>query len=385
MEGRDEVRTRRFAAEGASFTVRCPSETIKNAVESLLVDLAEPDHSDADREILIIESDDDQLSVRIDNGEEYGPRPASAALAGLVTAVTRLALDETPDQLHLHCAALTLDDRGVLISAAAGTGKSTLAAALIGAGWTYVSDEAVAFGLEVSMIHGFPKPLMIKPGGGDLVPELRAARISLAADDDGWWQVPASAITTRIASRLSPSLIVILHRQTGGVTTNAPVATPLHPVDTVVELMQETMDPERFGPDAIVALSRLAARCRCVSLPVGPLVATTALLRELNQQPLQPLPVRVLDRVERTEISEWQPAQHVRSVVVGERVVIHEMLSGSVIALDDAGSAVWRSLHHDSPLWWTNDMAHSASTMEFLQQLWSIGLMGDKEHERNAN
>ena len=73
-----------------------------------------------------------------------------------------------------------------------------------------------------------------------------------------------------------------------------PVAHSLHPVDAVVNLMQETLDAERFGAPA-VRLATLAASTHCVELTVGTPEETADAIETLFRlDPPEPLDVTVL-------------------------------------------------------------------------------------------
>ena len=211
----------------------------------------------------------------------------------LLTVVTRLSLDAEPERLHLHRAALTLGDRGVLISARSGTGKSTLAAALALNGWSYGSDESVAIDLDTSKLSCFAKPLVIKAGGGDLVPSMHNQRVTLGLDEeidghtfDVVWVVPASKLGVRIEDSIRPACVVILSRPPTGSDVELSVLQRIHPADAVVSLMGQTMDAERFGPATVATLAGIASTCHCVALPIGSLErATTELEKLIAEEP----------------------------------------------------------------------------------------------------
>ena len=364
--------TRGFAAGPATFAVRCSSPSLRDAVERAFTDLPQPDEG-VEHELAMLETEGGVVLHAPDR--RVPPQAANGALATLVTSVSRLALDDDPDRLHLHCAALSMDGRGLLISAPSGTGKTTLAAALVLGGWTYVSDEAVALTLGSDDAHGFPKPLLIKPGGGRLIAELEAVSVPTDEDEAPWWIVPASEVPAPIARHLTPSLIVILHRSLDGGTDEVPVPVALHPTDAVVALMGQTMDASRFGPDAVVALAAMAAQCRCVALPVGPLADAVGVLEELIRSPHQAMNHRDLGPSAQPSVGGWRVPGEIRSVIIGDRAVVHATVGGAVLALDEAATGLWRALHHDAPAWWSPEAMRTPNAVAFLEQLQSHGLL----------
>ena len=167
---RASVLTRSFQAGAARFAVRCRSDDVRALLERLFAEMATGVDSASSTEISLWETE--AGTVGIEN-QVSSSLPAQAALTSVVTTVTRLSLDADPDRLHLHCAGLARAGRGILISAPSGTGKSTLTGALMLDGWSYVSDgDWYALERASCTAYGFPKPLMIKPGGGELLPEL---------------------------------------------------------------------------------------------------------------------------------------------------------------------------------------------------------------------
>jgi hypothetical protein len=373
-DGFTTVSTRRFAAERANFVVRCSATAVRDAVEALFVDLQNGSEATEPIEVLLVENADGTFTLSVQGEPELANQSPDMALAGLVTAVSRLSLDADPNRLHLHCAALSLGGRGALISAASGTGKTTLAAALAQRGWTYVSDEAVGFHERGLVGTGFAKPLMIKPGGVDLFPELSAARVTLDSEVSQWRHVPVSAMGGAIADQIEPALVVILQRAADGSTEAHPVSTHLHPADAVVQLMGQTMDAQRFGPHAIDVLAGIAAKSRCITLRVGPLGAAAEVLREFVSSPAETHPLRVLEVADRVD-SPCRIAEPVRSLLVADRAVVHDTSGGVIVALDEAGTMVWLALHSDPPAWWDAEAFNDPGIIAFLDQLESHGLI----------
>ena len=66
---------------------------------------------------------------------------------------------------------------------------------------------------------------------------------------------------------------------------------------------------------------------------------------------------------------------HVRSVLIDDRAVVHDTLGGHIIALDEAGTAIWRILHSDIPDGWSLDALLEHESRKFMDQLVSVGLL----------
>ncbi len=67
-------------------------------------------------------------------------------------------------RLVFHAAGVALDDRGVILCAASDSGKSTLAAWLLGSGFDFLTDEMIAIGSDDTTIQGLPFPIVLKSG-----------------------------------------------------------------------------------------------------------------------------------------------------------------------------------------------------------------------------
>jgi hypothetical protein len=80
----------------------------------------------------------------------------------------RLLVFKEARQAMLHAAVLAKNGRGFLFPAAAGSGKTTLTAWLLGQGYGLLSDELASIG-EANTLDGFTRPLNIKPGSRALV------------------------------------------------------------------------------------------------------------------------------------------------------------------------------------------------------------------------
>ena len=86
----------------------------------------------------------------------------------VLASVTQAAVARSP-LLCVHAGVVSLGDRLVVIPAVSGTGKTTLTAALVRAGFGYVSDEALAVDRLTHAVTAFPRPLAL---AADVLPLL---------------------------------------------------------------------------------------------------------------------------------------------------------------------------------------------------------------------
>lgn len=335
--------SRSFSAGRFIFAVAATDERLVDLVETVFRDLDEPmDAEGATASFTLRASSDGAGEARYDiTGPVIGSMRGVAlpfAIATLVAAVTRAALDHECDRLHLHAAGAVRNGRVAVLAAPRETGKTTTLARLVIRGWSYMSDEMLSIGRDDDDVRGFAKPLSIKPGGRAFVPELSDHLLPQEGVTTESVLVAAlGGIGARIRSSGRPHLIALLNRaESGG---GRPVdARRIHPVDAVVGLMKETLDAGRHGPGSVTELARLAVRCHCYEIAVGEPDETAEMIEQLFDQPA----VDPLHMVDHGASGRVSPS--VRTVFVGDRAVVHQEPDGHILALDPAGTQVWTAL-----------------------------------------
>ena len=333
--------TRAFAPGAAPIAVATATEADRQLVESLLRDVPAPSSTVSDVTVFsVIRQDADGTGWTVNAGrvENLSGATLDGALNLLIGEITFATLESEPEHLHLHAALAVKDGRSVILAAQQNTGKTTTVANLVAQGWSFVTDEVVRLSPRTEEITGFRKPISIKPGGRALVDHLDPWMIPSVEDGSETFRyVPIGASGAAVVAGGSPHLVVLLRRDPFGSPVVRPETRRLHPADAVVLLMQETFDAERFGA-TVVRLAELAAASHCVELTVGNPVDTVQEIEALAQ----------LDAPEPVELTVLPPSDAyspgVVSVMLGDHVVVHDTVSGSIFALDAGGTRVWRQL-----------------------------------------
>jgi serine kinase of HPr protein (carbohydrate metabolism regulator) len=103
----------------------------------------------------------------------------------LVAAVNRTALEDVP-RFAIHSGGVARDGRTIGIPAGSGHGKTTLTAALVQKGFDYLSDEALIFEDNGSVLP-YPKPLALSRWSAGLleVPVRGEETLAVASDLGG--------------------------------------------------------------------------------------------------------------------------------------------------------------------------------------------------------
>lgn len=207
------------------------------------------------------------------------PVPA-IAVTHLLWEANRQALEHTPGRALLHAAAVAHGDRAALLVGPQESGKSTLAAALVGRyGLGYLTDEAVALDPGTGAVAPYPKYVSVGANVGDLIPELEPLDdprlLPLLGD---LTVVPA---TTFGQARLAPATraaVVVLPTYLPDAPTEVEV---LSPAAALHAIAQHAYHVGRDGDLVMDALARVAATAPCVRVHGADLDAACAVVRDL--------------------------------------------------------------------------------------------------------
>jgi hypothetical protein len=98
------------------------------------------------------------------HGREWWRGAAEEALPALKSAMFSIAVDATAYLASVHAAAVARGDRATLLAGDSGSGKTLLSLALLRRGFSYLSDDCVLIGRDISA-RGVPMPISIKRNG----------------------------------------------------------------------------------------------------------------------------------------------------------------------------------------------------------------------------
>jgi hypothetical protein len=104
-------------------------------------------------------------------------------------------LGATAGIVPVHCAALAIEEQGLLIAGQSGAGKSTLALALAQAGFTLVSDDWTYIKDEGGLLaNGLFAPIKLLPDAVRHFPELAALRVTRSMNGELAFDVDATRV-----------------------------------------------------------------------------------------------------------------------------------------------------------------------------------------------
>jgi hypothetical protein len=90
----------------------------------------------------------------------------------LLWELNREAIQQSDGLVLVHAAAASWGQHGIVLPAQMGSGKTTLVAGLVAAGFDYLTDEAAVIDPETRMLAPYPKSLSMEPGSIAAIPGL---------------------------------------------------------------------------------------------------------------------------------------------------------------------------------------------------------------------
>lgn len=268
-------RTGRFVALGHDFEVRTDSPELTRYLSRLLSPFASPGRS-ASHYTIAASTSGAGCGAWFDGQALTEGGDRAHALAMLLWHVNREVVARSGHLVLLHAAGATSDGMGIVMPSPMESGKTTLVAGLVRAGFGYLSDEVVAVDPTTLELTAYPKALSVDPGSWPLLSDLEpfvepAVRPYLPQQ----WQVPAEDIRPgAVVPRAAPGMLIAPRYRAGAET----LLTRLRPADALMLLARCAFGiPERADRDFEV-LGRLAERCACYELTMGDLDEACALV-----------------------------------------------------------------------------------------------------------
>jgi len=187
--------------------------------------------------------------------------------------ITLTLQKERPDLYFLHAAAVALDDQVAALAAPAGTGKSTMALALLANQFAYLSDELTPIEPETLRVHPYPRALCLK---APLPEGYRRPQGTL--DTGSRFHVPIDAVGAAARRPLPLGALFFLKRQ----RSQAPVC--LSAAEGAAFVMANALNSAAHPSDGLDVAIRLSRAVPCFALDSTDLdaacLAVKAVLRE---------------------------------------------------------------------------------------------------------
>jgi hypothetical protein len=170
-----------------------------------------------------------------------------------------------------HAAAAERSGGALVLPAPSESGKTTLVAGLVDAGFAYLSDEVAAIEPRSRLVMPYPKPLSIDPGSWNVLAHM-------APDDDEYHATQWQVLPPRIAPP-SPVRWIVFPTYAEGEPTEL---VPIRASEVVAGLARNSFNFTRNGSRWLPVLAGIAKRCAGYRLRVGDLNSAVDALVDLT-------------------------------------------------------------------------------------------------------
>jgi hypothetical protein len=266
-----------------SVDIHCASRSIHEKVYPILAHFAvEASEDPAD---VIIELDEGDQGIDLyENGEPVNHVPGLDALGPAAKGLFLRGVVNRQDYLvHVHAGVVGNGENCLLLPAAAGSGKSTLTAGLVAAGYDYLSDESALLHLPELRVRPLPLALCSKSTGWQVIDDLCPANSSLTihdrVDDKRVRYLAPSLLGSVAEDRPYPVSHIIFPRYsaTGGNSLR-----PLPRSQALSLLFDDCLSmPRWLSPDSVATIVDWVGRVDCYELALDDLASGVAAVQRV--------------------------------------------------------------------------------------------------------
>jgi hypothetical protein len=268
-----------YSVESFSFDVRCSSSEIERDLARLLDPFVV--EGEGRHHFVVRESRGPfRFEVQLDRVVVHRNDRPRGVVDFILWNASTTAIDGIHDRLVVHAGAVSFARRGVLLPAPPDSGKTTLTAGLVRAGFRYLTDEAAVIDPDSARLYPFPRALWVEPGSLSALAGVRPGRgVGTVPQHDGRavHVAPEEIRERSIGGRCAVSFVIFPRYRASA----AVELTPLSRAAAVVELANNTYNLRQFGADGIRLLARLTARSSCYRLSLGDLAGAVSAVRDV--------------------------------------------------------------------------------------------------------
>lgn len=224
-----------------------------------------------------------QVSFTCDGRAPFQPLPLAHAFPMLEWGLNWVISSHTHDHLVLHAAVLERDGRALILSADPGSGKSTLCAALVQAGWRLLSDELTLLDLESGQCRPIARPISLKNESIEVVRALGpqqpigAPCFGTSKGTVAHLRPPASSVAQRAIPAMPAWVVFPRFGRGHGLGVEE-----LGPAQGFMELARHSFNYSLLGEAGFAALARLVDTCSIHRIGFGHLDQVLPVIERLR-------------------------------------------------------------------------------------------------------
>jgi hypothetical protein len=218
----------------------------------------------------------DGFAAYLDGVELITTQDAGSVADHVLWRLNREITRAVSDYFVIHAGVVMAPGVGaVVLCAPSGSGKSSLTAALVRAGFGYLSDELAPIDPVTRRVHPFPKALTLKSGSFHLFPDVGSPDPASESSPRSWHllveDLGGYAVTTPEEVRM-----IILPRYEEGVEDRLE---PITTAEAVYALAEQSFGLQRYGGRALLLLADVVSNSTCFRLSFDDLAAAVDLVK----------------------------------------------------------------------------------------------------------
>jgi hypothetical protein len=252
---------RSFRALSFGFRFRSEVPEAVDAVDHLLAPFAVPSRDRAAGDVgplVEIVRTGRRFEVLVDAAVAQRTETLGTAVGWVAWKSSLEALETTDRFLALHAGAVANGDRAILLPAPPDSGKTTLTAALVRAGFRYLSDEAALLDPSSGEVHPFPRALAMDASS------MRVLGVNGVNGAPGAiHHLTVGDLGGTLASTPCRVWAVVFPTYRPGAQDRLE---PVGRAETVVALAENAFNAARFGAGGVRLLADVVAGARCARL-----------------------------------------------------------------------------------------------------------------------
>ncbi|MCC7177582.1 MAG: DUF692 family protein [Acidobacteria bacterium] len=280
----------RAGADDGSQKLSAAAVTLRDRIHEALAHLECPDVPEPDITLTLGLSSRGGWTVFEDDEPIAECRGTEDVVPVMKLLLREMAVNRHPFLMSVHAGVVSFGDGCVLLPASAGSGKTTLTAALIRAGATYFSDEIALLEEGTLAVRPVPLALTIKEGSvaplRTLYPEIDTLAPHVREDYVRVRYLTPPRESLPLSDEPQPVRWIVFPRYTErGRTELCPLSRPA----ALRRLLDESFLPlEQLDRGKVEALVQWMRTVECFELPLSSLDEAVPLMRELMQRPADP-------------------------------------------------------------------------------------------------